>query len=306
MKSNRHVLIVIIILLAIFLSLSIIGLYNRKIKLINESNPNHDTFYKGNMYFYSKANELLNKYECQTESCNYASSIIDDKEYNINYYQDGKINKTSLINYKYAFIQDGSKINLYTITGKVLKSYSALKTYNTKLENNDYILKNENNLWGVVSINDNLRKVLPFEYKGIYLKNNLNNELLNTSKYIVNKDNKWFIVDRNNNTLSNYFDNPIIDYNDKYIINNINNQIKVFDYQKKEYLSNYNIKKYVIEDKYIGIITNEYFALYEDLNNFSLKRIEINSSMNDFDLKKEGNKLNIIINKQLKDYIEIR
>lgn len=305
--KNKNVLITIIVLLCIFVPLTIIGLLNIKNISPLEENPNHDTYYKGYMWFYDSEDNFLSKYECTTELCEYTSSLIDDDTYGINYYKDGLINKTSLINDKYALITDGVLVHLYSASsGLILQEYKAVKTYKTNIENNVYIIQNTDDVWGVISISDTLNSILPFEYSFIGIKNELNdNNVLSAKKFIVLKDQKWYIVDNNNSAITGYIDDPIIDYTNDYVFSKSDNKIRIYSYDNYEYLSKYNIRNYILEDKYIGIVTDSFLLIYENLGNKYIESVVLTEKNSSIDLEKVDNKLNIIFDGKIKESIEL-
>lgn len=305
--KNKNVLITIIVLLCIFVPLTIIGLLNIKNISPLEENPNHDTYYKGYMWFYDSEDNFLSKYECTTELCEYTSSLIDDDTYGINYYKDGLINKTSLINDKYALITDGVLVHLYSAnSGLILQEYKAVKTYKTNIENNVYIIQNTDDVWGVISISDTINSILPFEYSFIGIKNELNdNNVLSAKKFIVLKDQKWYIVDNNNSAITGYIDDPIIDYTNDYVFSKSDNKIRIYSYDNYEYLSKYNIRNYILEDKYIGIVTDSFLLIYENLGNKYIESVVLTEKNSTIDLEKVDNKLNIIFDGKIKESIEL-
>lgn len=306
-KNNKIVLITIIVLLCIFAPLSIIGLLGRQNISPLEENPNHDTYYDGYMWFYDANDEFLSKYECATEICEYTNTTINDDTYGINYYKEGNIPSVSLINDKYTFITDGSVIYLYAAdTGTTLQSYKEVKTYNTKLENNAYIVKNNNDVWGVIRFGDNLGAMLPFEYSFIGLTNNLNEDgTLSTDKFIVQKDTKWYLVDSNNSAITGYIDDPIIDYNEDYVFSKNQNRVRIYSYENYEYLTNYEIKDYILVDNYIGIITNNFVLLFENLGNSYIKSVALTNSDSNIEIEKVENKINIKVDGEIKESVEL-
>ena len=207
----------------------------------------------------------------------------------------------------YAFITDGVIISLYNISlGKSMQTYKEVKNYNINLQNNVYILKNNDDLWGVLSVSENLRAVLPFEYDFIGLKtNNVNENNLLIDKYIVLQDNHWFLVDSMNNVLSGKIENPIIDYDEKYLFSKIADEIKIYDYEGNELLDNYIINDYIISDGYYGIITDNYILIYKELNNAYLKLIPQITKDKLVELEKDNNKLVVKVDGNIIENIEI-
>jgi len=212
-----------------------------------------------------------------------------------------------LIRDKYTFITDGSLIYLYAAnTGTILQNYKAIKTYNTNIENNSYIIQDLNGVWGVISVSDILNSVLPFEYSFIGLIHNINEYgALMADKFIVQKDTKWYLVDNNNSALTGEIDDPIIDYNDSYIFSKSQDRIRIYSYENYEYLTNYTIKDYILEDKYIGIITDKFLIIYENLGNKYLKSVTLTDKDAKVGLEKDETKLNITIDGNVVETIEL-
>ena len=279
-KNKKIILTIILILLIIFSSLTILSAYLRNNK---GENPNHDFYYANYLWFYDDNKELISKYKCLSSECGFAKSSIDDSKYNINY------------NGNYVFIEDDNSIYLYSIlTGTTLTSYKMVKNYNTNLPNNLLILENNNNLWGVITLNDNLKSIIPFEYEFIGLKNNLD-----TTKFIVLKDNNWYLLDESLNKLTSDFTDPIVDYNMDYIITNNQNNIKIYDYNGNEYLDNQIIQNYVLDNDYIGVVIDNYLYLYSNLNSIYIANIPLNNSNSKIELTRDSSSLNIIIDNEI-------
>lgn len=297
MGEKKAVLITIIVLLCIFLPFTIIGIVNNKDiskpKEDNE-NPRHELFYQGKLWFYDDKNKLISNYECLTELCGLAKGDIDDQEYNINYYQDGSL---EFVNYgtNFAFISDGD-IKLFNIkAGSVLTTYSNVKTYNASISNDRVIVKNNEGLWGVLSIGEILENNLPFEYDFIGLKNKLNedNKII-SDKFIVKKDNHWFIVNETNEILSGYILNPIVDYNDYYIISYNINRYYVSTFNNINYFNDLVISDYAILDNYIGVMTSGVLTLYDDPYSSPLGTVNINTTYEKLELKENGNQIDVL------------
>lgn len=304
MENKRIVLITIIILLLLFIPLTVISAFVRVGKNPLDENPGHDFKYKESLWFYDSKDKFLSSYECQTKICDYASTVIDDDTYEINYYKNGTKNKVDIIDNKFTFINDGALIYLYSVdTGITLQTYKSIKNYNTELENNTYIIQNNDGLWGALTIGNQLSVVVPFEYDFIGLINKTNDNILKTNKFIVLKNSKWMIIDNNNSSLNSPVDYPIIDYNDDYIFTKNDNKIKIFSYENYEYLSNYTIRDYILLEKYIGIITDNFLLIYDNLGESYLKSITLTNESKNIDLEIDGNNLNIKIDNNIVDTI---
>jgi len=307
MKNKKVVLITIIVLLCVFAPLTIFSFIFKDDRNLLDENPKHEQFYEDSIWFYDNGDKLISKYECQTKICDFSVPTIDDGTYNINYYKGGTMEKVSVIDEKFTFITDGAKIYLYNITATItLNSYKAIKNYNVNLENNTYILQNEDGLWGAIKIGSSLGPVLPFEYDFIGLTDNLNEDnTLNVNKLIVLKENKWYIVDNTNNALSGYIDDPIIDYTDEYIFSKNGDRVRIFSYENFEYINNYQIKDYILEDKYIGIVTDNFLLIYDNLGTSYLKSITLVNNNGKIELEKVDNKLEVKVDNSIIETIEL-
>lgn len=308
MNNSKATFITIIVLLCIFAPLTILGLFQEDSKSILEENSNHETFYKGYIWFYDENNNFLSKYECATEICDFTTPTIDDSAYGINYYKNGQLKKVPVLDNKFTFITDGALIYLYSITnGNTLKNFKAIKNYNTNLDNNTYILKDSNDIWGVIAVNETLSPILPFEYDFIGLGNYLNDDgTLKTDKYIVSKNSKWYIVDNTGNAITGYIDDPIVEYTNDYIFSKNTERVRIYSYENYEYLSNYKIKDYLFADKYIGIVTENFLLIYENLGTSYLKSIALTNVVGKISVEKNGNKLDVKANNELIESVELK
>lgn len=210
MKENKGVLITIIVLLIIFLPLTFLG-YTQNLKTVNNSDKK--LHHNGYMWFYDDKGELLSKYECVRQNCDYAISFIDDDKYKIKYFADGDKGINSVINNKYVFINDGKKVVFYSIENdRIITTYKNMKNYNTSISNNEYFLENYDGLWGSLKVSDDMMVVIPFEYNFIGLSKQFNESgKLMSDYYLVSKDNQWYIIDKNNNIVTNKY-SDISDY----------------------------------------------------------------------------------------------
>lgn len=264
MKTNKSTLYTILALLVIFLPIAAYGTYAHihAENLKKLDNPNKEFYYNGALYFYDEAGILKSKYICETSECGYAKTIIDDEEYNIDYYKDGTNENVSNDQSNYVFIKDGEKVILYSILNeRVIMMYDAIKDYHTKLENN-YLIVKYNGKWGAISL-DSYSNVLSFEYDFVGLPNRYIDNELQTDDFIVAKDDEWFITDTNKNTKSAMLNRPIVNYNADYIITS---DKKIYDYQGNS-ISALEYKDVYIAGEYIILVTNSNMVIvYENLN----------------------------------------
>ena len=303
-KNKKSVLITNIILLVIFVPCAIVGTLNRT-SSGGSSNKNRDFFYKGKLYFYDYEN-LLGTYSCLNNLCDYANETIDDGEYALNYYDDNKIDQIEMINKQYAFIIDSDSnsigtsipIKLYDIeSNKVISTIKAVKNYTVGIENNLFIVKNDSDKWGVLSINDVISVVIPYEYKYIGLhKNTANNiDKLESDIFVVYDDNGWKLVSNLNVDITGYFTNPIYDYNASYVITKNNDSYYLNNLDGTPVIS-YGYKDIKFMGEYVGVLSlsNEFYIVNptttEDISN----RYPVNSMDEvNYSITETGLELNI-------------
>lgn len=296
MKTKTYSLVIIIILLCIFVPLTIFGYVYKKNNTFEE-NPNHDFYFQGKLYFYNENNELVNKYTCNNAICELAKSSTEDNDkYKINYYKDGNMLNIPITQGGFAFIQDGDLVYLYNyISDLTLHGYTTINNYNTGINDSLFIVKDNDN-YGVLKVSENVDIVIPFEYSFIGLKNKINeNNNIDASTFIVNKNNSWYLIDREVNDLSVKLNNPIIDYNNKYIITYSDNY-QIYDYNGNEYTLDMKINDYILEDNYIGIINNKKLYIYKDLNDSYIKEFDIKTNKDNIKFKMENDRIIITEN----------
>ncbi len=280
MKANKYSLVIIILLLVITLPLTVMGYIYKQNHKVDE-NKNHEMYYKGKIWFYNNSGELLGTYECKTEVCELAKSTIDDEEYKLDYYKDGEKDIIDPIEDSYAFIQDGDYVYLYSIhNSKSIQEYLKVKNYSNKVSDGIFIIQDKNNKWGVLYISSNIEAMIPFEYDFIGLKNELDSDnKLVSNKFIVKQDENWYLVDTVNKKLTSSFDYPIYDYNDKVVVL-YNDTYMLYDYEAKRLVPSLNIEKYMFENSYTGIISNNKLYIYYVWQNGPVKVYDINSNSN--------------------------
>ncbi len=304
MKNKKIVLVVIIVLLCFFLPASI---YGAIVKVPKKSDNLEKKFnFQGKLWFYDKNDKLICKYTCLTKECGIAKGIIDDEEYGIHYYKDGK----ELLDYNnssFTFITDGDKQMLYAVKAdstKPLTEYKNIKYYGTKLESGYVIVQNENDKWGVLSIKDVLASHIPFEYDFIGLKNEFNEkgELI-TNKFIVKKEDGWYVVDDSGSVITSKFENPIVDFNDYYVAIKEGDQYKVFDYENNPAFTNYKINKVVGVRSYLAILTDTNMYVYAAKDYDYVSSVDINNIDDSTTIRMNEEKLEIVVNNEVVNII---
>lgn len=295
---------IIIVLLVIFIPLSIIGLLNHKedsLQTIDE-NPNKEVFYNNKVYFY-QGDELLGTYICQ--NCKKTETVIDDSNYHTNYYKYGTDELSTVQNSILAIFNEGDKIEFYNIVSqKKVMEFDAIKTYNIANNNNLYFGKIEN-FWQIMEINEaGAKSVINDSFDYIAIPNHIENNILNSDKLIVKKNNNWEILDIINkeSIISNSYE--IVDFNEYYYIA-YNENYHIYNYNNIEILDNI-LKKYVaIIDNYTLVVTDvNTLLIYEDNSTTSIDSRTL-PSYQDIDFVKSANGIDIILDGNLHDTIAL-
>lgn len=307
MQNQKATIITIVVLLLIFTPLTVISAFIKESHNPLDENPKHEFFYKGYLWFYDENDKYLSKYECLTETCDFTNATIDDDTYGLNYYKDGKDSKIKVIDDRYTFITDGAiKYLVNVATGGSLQAYKEIKNYGTTLDDNVYIIKNSDDVWGALSVGSVLSPVLPFEYDFIGLTNRIkDNNIVATDKFIVKKNNKWYLVNNQNSALSGYFDDPIVDYTDNYIVTKNSQYYRVFTYQNYEYLNNLMINNVIVKDNYFGVVSNNTLYIYHNSFDNYIRMFNLNSASSKVEISKVDNNLEIKIDGNIVESIAI-
>ena len=287
--KNKAVLWVIVVLLIVCSAMSGYGYFVHvdKIKNPPPENPNKEFKLNNKLWFYSKNKELLGTYTCKNEYCGYAKSYIDDSSYETNYYKGKTDTEISLINDRYAFINDTTKKNgndivLYDVVNqKEVRKLTAIKNYGIGLANQLMIVRDENLKWGIMKMNNNAGMIIDFKYNFIGAKEAYDDEtdLLRSDAFIVSDENGWKIISDSDADISKYFINQIYDYIDGYVITTnrgyyylntmsgesindeankgmqfVSHYVKILAPTKAVYIMDLNTKQKVTEDYFVNSI----------------------------------------------------
>lgn len=257
-KNNIGVLITIILLLCIFIPASIYGTYMHITKGSIDTNTNKDFYHEGKLYFYNN-NELIGKYTCKTPECGYAKNSIKNEIFEEFNKEEKEI---EMINNHYAFIKDGESIILYDIkTESQIITYKEVKNYSEGIENNYYLVKNNNDLWGMIELSDNIRVAIPNNYTYLGLKNNMTPEgKYKADRVIAENASGWHILTDKNNIVTSTKD-KIVDYS-SYFVETSNNE--VYDYNNNLVFPNVNLSDITLIDRLaIALVNNSVYYVYD-------------------------------------------
>lgn len=318
-KNKKSTLILLIILMIIFIPTAIAGtIFHFTMGTNpNKSNPNHNFYYNGQLYFYNY-NNLIGTYACANKICDYAYETIDDQNYQLNYYNDNKIDQIKKINNKYAFIIDtdnndvkdyyeGLAISIYDILNKkTLATIKAVKNYTIGLENNYFIVENDNNEWGVLNIGDTISLAIPYtyDYIGVHNVSSTNNTSLESDTFLVKDTQGYKLVSNKNTDLTDYFNSPISDYNAKYIITYNSGYYYLNDYSNK-LITSYGYTNMKFIGEYVGVInTANQFYLINPSNVADVSEKYNVNSMNDVSYQISTNGIELSINNKVVETVK--
>ena len=280
MKNNKFVLPIIIIFLLFFLPLSIYGIYSNKNSILSIDNPNHEHKYNNKLYYYDDNDNLIGYYECLSEDCDDAKTIIEDEK-NI-YYDKGTNENIGLLSNNNVLISDNNIIKLYNLNSKVsILELKLIKNYNTTIDGNLLIVKNTEDKYGVMDLNLVNYKIMP-EYDYLAINNSFDGEKIIASKLIAKKDDIYYLIDINNKKITADFNNNIYDYNDNIVVCSNDSKYMIYKYDGTKLLDYQEIIKINILKNEI-IFQNKLGNIYiydNELNNIIKSYVPITSDMN--------------------------
>ena len=307
-KNKKSVLILIIVLMIIVIPCSIWGTINHfTASNKSDNNVNKEFHYNNKLYFYN-VNNLLGTYTCTNSVCDYAYGTIDDSSYALRYHQVTTDEQIKLVNNRYAFIVDTTSSNapykdanviLYDVVGgRNTGTFSAVKNYAIGLENNQYIIKNMEGLWGVVALNDTPSLIIPYSYNyiGIHDVPANNSTSLETDTYVVKDTTGWKLISNQNVDLTSYFNYPIYDYNSKYVAVKNNDYYFLYDYSNNLVVS-FGYKNIKFMGEYIGVLnSNNQFYVINPTTTADLSKKYTVNSLDDVSYTISSNGLTLSIN----------
>lgn len=263
--KDKKTLIVIIVLLGLTLPLGLVGTIKHFSIPQKEEVPENleqKFIYQDNVYFYLEGS-LLGTYECL--NCALPETSVMEDEYHTNSYKGGQEELEPVVNSFYAIFKKGDKQVLYSIIGKrILAEYKSIKTYNTKA-NNMFVINETSAGYGVTFFELG-KSSIPSEYDYIALPGHFEDGLLDATKFIVKKNNLWFILKEDKTSLNDAVSEEIVDFNDNYYITYDSGEYKIYDYDgnlHENILPKTNV--YGV-GKYLFIVNNRDLYIYEDID----------------------------------------
>lgn len=279
--SGLVLLFVLIIIGIVFLILSL----TKKEESINPEVIVQEENYRyenGILIFLNSNKEEIGRYSCENQNeelCFVAYySAEDDFDVEKKVYENNSpvLTRSSIIDETYIFINDNprkddEKIKLYNI-----KEQSVSDTYQLvkKVNSNKVILKNENNLYGVIEFSNNeVLTKLNFTYNYLGFIDN------GTNSYVSIQNERNFIINESGQTLSKAITGDIKNFNntyikvktndDKYIVYNYNNQ-NIFN-ESYDYVELFNDYAILINDTKMFLKFYDKNKLNEDAIHLSNK-----------------------------------
>jgi|GEM_PF-3079382 len=273
---NKKITVTIVVLIIIICgSIGGYGLYlNSQIddskKKIVDDNPNKELLYKGKLYFYDN-DELIGTYTCSNLDgyCGYAYEYNDDELHGLNYYEDGEVNTISLINGRYAFLSDTeikeddeyhhtANVILYDVVEeRITARYRYVKNYTVGIENNYFIVQSDSHKWGVIQLGAIITLPIPFEYDFIGLQNQLTDGIVDADLFSVRKGNEYYLVDKNNATLTSGFHRKISSYNGRNVVTSEMGIFYYNNYEGETLLNGQGFRSLTFISKYLSVVTEQ-------------------------------------------------
>ncbi len=318
MKKSKLTLGLIIVLLVLFLPLSVASFFlHKKYTTPVVINPKKEFKFENKLYFY-RGNNLLGTYDCKNfdEYCDYASTKEIEQKYILKE-PEMSSGRLSLINNRFAFLMDSSTsqlneapVLLYDLSrSDVIGEYKEIKNYAVKLDKDYYIIKNEKDSWGVMTFNDGIQLMIPFEYEFIGVHDILvDNGALDANAFVVMKNNEWQLLDSTGQELSPIFNSEIYNYDKHYIILDEINGMKFVNYEGESIFN--GLYQYIDFNKehsnYLDVIdqSNNYY-LYDLVAKKNITSPHYVSSINDVQIVEEKGMLRLYINDTLIENIVV-
>lgn len=301
--KDKKTLITIIVLLVIFLPIGLFGTiksFSTTKSDVKDDNPNKEFKYNNKLYFYYN-DKLLSTYECST--CTLASSSIDDINYHTNYYKSDDKELAGVLNEYYGLFKENDNIILYNlVNNKKIDSYKSIKNYNIDATSK-FAITEKSSGKGVIFF-DLSNSPIPNVYEYITVPSHIIDNKLDTSKFIVKKDNMWSVISANKKVDVAPIIDEIVDFNDSYYITFANNTYHIYDRNNIEYLENLPKTNVYGVGKYIFVLNNNQLFIYENCLSPVIKIMEL-PNYNSIYFYQNNNKIDIMIDENLHETLEL-
>lgn len=276
-KAKKIISIIILVLVLILLVLGLLLIFKKDNKseekkpdvVLVEDNYRYEN---GVLTFLDAEKKEIGKYTCKNkdEKKCYVAFQSNEDDFSGDIYVDEDGNKLTLrsaiVNNNYVFIVDNKKGNnddiiLYSISSKSNIDEYTLVKQSTK-NKNMVVLKTKDNKYGVLNLSDvEPATAIAFSnnYAGL-----INTEMAN--KYAsVKKMDKYYLSDFTDQIVSPGFSNPIVDYNDNYIVTkSVDGEYKVFDFDGNDLHPKSKFIFIKLIDKYYAALSDSGIIVYDN------------------------------------------
>ena len=312
-KEQKVAKICILIIFILPFPVGILSVYSKITTSGDDSdkNPNHEFYLDNKLWFYTPDQVLLGTYNCETPNCGYAIGTFDDKNYKINSYEP-EDDELTLPLQNIVFLTDNANkennnIFLYDIANQLPNKtmlFQSVKNYGKGIEDNIYIVENNNKKYGVIQITNQMTPLIPFQYDFIGLTKHFNDSgKIKSDVFVVKQGEYWSLVKRDNSLLTSGITGEIVDYQEKNIIITSDDTYSLVDYQNKSLLET-TFKELSYTGPYLNCYTEsgEFYIMDIDKNMILGETIQI-SENDKVRTNMTDNRIEIYVNDSLKNTI---
>ena len=223
--------------------------------------------------------------------------------YPVKYVYTKKFLPVVVINEYYGLFKDNDNIILYNlVNSKKIDAYKSIKNYNIDATSK-FAITEKSSGKGVIFF-DLSNSPIPNVYEYITLPSHIIDNKLDTSKFIVKKDNMWSVISANKKVDVAPVLDEIVDFNDSYYITFANNTYHIYDRNNIEDLENLPKTNVYGVGKYIFVLNNNQLFIYENCLNPVIKIMEL-PNYNSIYFYQNNNKIDIMIDGNLQETLEL-
>ncbi len=245
-RKNKIIIIVVIIILLILIGIGVFML-TRKKPTVEPDIPDvileEDNYrYENGVLHFLEDDEEIGTYECtnKDETKCFVAYLTNDDEFDglkqVNEDGDSIELRSKIYNERFVFVFDNKNendeiIKLYDMkNNEVKEEFLQVKAYD--FIDDVVILKNMDSKYGLVTFDfDDVTTTIPYEYD----KLGILNDDEDLERVIAKKDGSYYVINKNNELLSNAMAEAIVDANKDHLkIKDALGNYQVFDYHGKE------------------------------------------------------------------------
>ena len=245
-KKKKIIIIVVSIIVLILIGVGLFFLLSRKPESLAPEVPDviilEDNYrYENGVLHFLDDEEEIGTYECNNKDENkcFVAYLTNDDEFDglkqINN-NDDEINvRSKIYNNRFVFVFDNKSENdeivkLYDIKeNEVKEEFLQVKAYD--FIEDAVILKNMDSKYGLVTFtSEEVKETIPYQYD----KLGILSDDKNLERLVAKKDGSFYLINQNNEVLTNAMAEMIVGANKKHLKTKNANVYTVFDYQGKE------------------------------------------------------------------------